>query len=195
MKPTFFAALAALRDWLEQNHAIVAELWVGFHKTKSGRPSVTWPEAVALCFGWIDGVRRSVDETSYAIRFTPRRLRSTWSAINVERVAELSQLGLVSPAGLHAFEARNPEKTRLYSYEQRTAGLDAGYESALRANPQAWKYFQMQAPWYQKAASWWVMSAKREETRWKRLAILIDASEHERRVPPLRPPARPDSNG
>ena len=161
----------------------------GFYKVGSVKPSITWPEAVdgALCFGWIDGVRRSLDETSYVIRFTPRRSRSVWSAINIKRVAELTKLGLMRSAGVQAFERRTGDRSEIYAYEQRMgAKLCAAYERKFRANKKAWKFFQSQPPWYRRTASWRVISAKKEETRLKRLAQLIDDSEHERAIPELR---------
>lgn len=189
MKPKFFPALSAWYAWLEENHHRHEELLVGFYKVGSGKPSITWPEAVdgALCFGWIDGVRRSLDESSYVIRFTPRRPLSVWSAINLRRVAELDKLGLMRPPGLRAFERRSGDRSEIYAYEQRKgAKLSAAYEKKFRANNKAWKYFQAQPPWYRRTASWRVISAKKEETRLKRLAQLIDDSEHERAIPELR---------
>ncbi|MDP9365258.1 MAG: YdeI/OmpD-associated family protein [Chloroflexota bacterium] len=187
MDPTFFATPDAFRAWLEAHQETATALWVGFHKKGSGRPSITWPETVdeALCVGWIDGVRKGIDEASYAIRFTPRKPGSTWSAVNIARVAELTALGRMLPAGLAAFEARSPERSATYAYEQATVALDAAAERAFRANPDAWTFFQAQPPSYRKAATWWVASAKKEETRRKRLAALIDDSAHGRTVPPF----------
>jgi uncharacterized protein YdeI (YjbR/CyaY-like superfamily) len=192
MKPKFFPSPAAWHAWLEQQHEKHDELWVGFYKVGSGKPSITWPEAVdgALCFGWIDGVRKNLDESSYVIRFTPRRPKSIWSAVNIKRVAALSTLGLMRPAGVRAFERRTGGRSEIYAYEQRTgAKLSDAYEKRFRANKKAWKFFQAQPPWYRRTASWRVISAKREETRLKRLAQLIDDSEHERAIPELRRPA------
>jgi uncharacterized protein YdeI (YjbR/CyaY-like superfamily) len=194
---TFFTTPAEFGAWLEANHAQASELWVGFHKKGSGLPSMTWPEAVdeALCFGWIDGVRKSIDETSYANRFTPRKSRSTWSAININRVQELGAEGRMRPAGLRAFAARAEELSGIYSYEQRNAAeLGDAYERQFRANHAAWDFFQAQAPSYRKAAIWWVVSAKREETRQRRLSVLIDDSAAGRRIASLtRPAARTPS--
>jgi uncharacterized protein YdeI (YjbR/CyaY-like superfamily) len=193
MEPTFFATPAEFRAWLEQHHDDAQELWVGFHKKATGKPSITWPEAVdeALCFGWIDGIRKSLGAESYANRFTPRTARSTWSAVNIARAKELVALGRMHPAGLEAFEARADERSALDSYEQRHAAkLEPAYEEEFRANPKAWAYLQSRPPSYRKAAIWWVVSAKKEETRLKRLRRLIDDSEHERTVPPLTPPPR-----
>jgi uncharacterized protein YdeI (YjbR/CyaY-like superfamily) len=168
------------------------ELWVGLYKRDSGRPSITWPESVdgALCFGWIDGVRKSVDTISYKIRFTPRKPRSIWSAINVKRATELSTLGWMHPTGLAAFEKRDEKRSGIYAYERRKAAkLPPAYEKQFRANKAAWTFFQAQAPWYRRTATYRVISAKKEETRLKRLASLIEDSAHERAIPALtRPP-------
>lgn len=188
MKPTFFATPSEFRMWFEEHHDKTQELLVGFYKKSSGKPSITWPEAVdeALCFGWIDGVRKGIDDVSYTIRFTPRKLRSIWSAVNVKRAKELASLGLMRPAGLKAFEERAEEKSGIYAYEQENAAeLDEAYEQQFRANKKAWDFFQAQASWYRRAAIWWVISAKREETRLKRLVTLIESSEHGRTVPLL----------
>jgi uncharacterized protein YdeI (YjbR/CyaY-like superfamily) len=183
--PRFFPSLSAWRAWLEEHHAESKELWVGLYKKDSGRPSITWPEAVdgALCFGWIDGLRKSVNATSYKIRFTPRKPRSIWSAVNVTRAIELSTMGSMHAAGLLAFQKREGKRSEIYSYEQRKAAkLPAGYEKGFRAHPAAWKFFRAQAPWYQRTAIWWVISAKKEETRLKRLAALIEDSGHQRTI-------------
>ena len=190
--PTFFTTPAEFRAWLEENHATATELLVGFHKIASELPSMTWPASVdqALCFGWIDGVRRSLGETSYAIRFTPRNARSNWSAVNIERAQALRQQGLMHPAGIAAFEARSDERSNTYSFEQSgPVELSAEDLETFQANADAWRYFQSQPPSYRKAAIWWVIGAKRVETRARRLATLIDDSAHERRVRSLTPPA------
>ncbi len=192
-EPTFFASPVEFRAWLERHHESARELWVGFYKKGSGRASITWPEAVdeALCFGWIDGVRKGIDEESYANRFTPRKPRSTWSAVNIRRVEELTRAGRMRPAGLRAFEQRSEERSATYSYEQRKeASLEPAQERLFRANRKAWEFFQAQAPWYRRAAIWWVVSAKRQETRNKRLATLIEDSEQGRTVRPLTPPSK-----
>jgi uncharacterized protein YdeI (YjbR/CyaY-like superfamily) len=179
VKPTFFAKPADFRAWLEQHHADVRELLVGFHKRDSKRPSLTWPESVdaALCFGWIDGVRKRIDEESYTIRFTPRKPRSTWSLVNVQRMRELAKLGLVQPAGNQAFGQRVQGKSGTYAYEQkRVAELEGPYARKLKANKKAWAGFQTLPPWYRNKVCWWVMSAKKEETRLKRLDLLIEDS-------------------
>jgi uncharacterized protein YdeI (YjbR/CyaY-like superfamily) len=191
--PLYFAEPAAFRAWLEEHHETAAELWVGFYKKASGRPSLTWPQAVdqALCFGWIDGIRKSVDEVSYTIRFTPRTPRSTWSAVNIRRVAELTSQGQMRPAGLLAFEQRMRQEGEPYSYEQRAAvTLDEASEQQFRANEQAWAFFQAQPASYRRTALWWVVSAKREETRSRRLATLIADSAQGRTIPPLTRPSK-----
>ena len=190
MEPTFFATPADFRAWLERHHESDSELIVGFHKRGSGRPSITWPEAVdqALCFGWIDGVRRRIDDTSYSIRFTPRKARSIWSAVNIKRMKELADEGLVAPAGLAAFERRADDRSAIYSYEQRKAAdLEADQERRLRADERAWAFFEAQPPSYRRAAIHWVTSAKKPQTRERRLAQLIDCSAAGEPVPPLRP--------
>jgi uncharacterized protein YdeI (YjbR/CyaY-like superfamily) len=194
VNPIFFETPAAFRAWLEEHHGASTELWVGFHRRRSGRPSITWPQAVdqALCYGWIDGVRRTVDEERYAIRFTPRTPRSTWSAVNVKRAHELIDLGLMRPAGRKAFAERAEARTGVYSYEQRhAAALDEAQERQFRADPAAWAFFQAQPAWYRRTATWWVVSAKREETRQRRLASLIEDSAHGRTIGPLTRKARP----
>jgi uncharacterized protein YdeI (YjbR/CyaY-like superfamily) len=185
LKATFFKTPADLRKWFENHHDKEQELLVGFYKRDSGKPSISWPESVdeALCFGWIDGVRRSLGETSYSIRFTPRRARSTWSAVNIKRVEELTKRGLMMPSGLRAFAARKENRSGVYSYEQRTADLPEPYQRLLKKNRAAWKFFEDQPPSYRKAANWWVLSAKKEETRVKRLDKLIDYSAKSQTIP------------
>jgi uncharacterized protein YdeI (YjbR/CyaY-like superfamily) len=183
--PSFFTTPAEFRAWLEENHERAAELWVGFHKKATGRPSITWPEAVdeALCFGWIDAIRRSLGDESYMIRFTRRKPRSTWSAVNIARAKELIAEGRMRPAGLAAFEARSDDRSAIYSYEQRHAAkLPPDQEREFRANQRAWEFFQAQPPWYRKTALWWVVSAKREETRARRLRTLIEDSANGRKL-------------
>jgi uncharacterized protein YdeI (YjbR/CyaY-like superfamily) len=184
-EPRFFATPAEFRKWLAANHATAKELWVGFYKKESGRPSITWPESVdeALCVGWIDGIRKKLDDESYVIRFTPRKAQSTWSAVNIARVAELKREGRMLPAGLAAFEKRSDDRSGIYSYEQRKdATFDEAAERQFRANPEAWEFFQRQPPWYRRTATYKVSSAKREETRQKRLAQLIADSAAGRRL-------------
>ncbi len=192
MEPTFFSTPAGFRDWLERNHADRRELLVGFYKKGSGRPGITWPQSVdeALCFGWIDGVRRSLGEEAYTIRFTPRQARSIWSAVNVKRARELIEEGRMTPAGVAAFEARADDRTATYSYEQRrAAALDGDQEQRFRAAPEAWEWFQARPPSYRRAAIHWVTSAKRPETRERRLQALIEDSAAGRPVKPLTRPA------
>jgi uncharacterized protein YdeI (YjbR/CyaY-like superfamily) len=184
----FFKTSADLRKWFEKNHQTAKEQWVGYYKAGSGKQSITWSESVdqALCFGWIDGVRKSLDEKRYTIRFTPRNPNSIWSDINIKKIAELKRLGLMTPAGLKVFEQRDSAKSRQYSFEQRkNPKLPAADTKKFKANNRAWKYFLSQPPWYQKAAVWWVISAKKEETRLKRLAQLIKDCEHGRTIPVL----------
>jgi uncharacterized protein YdeI (YjbR/CyaY-like superfamily) len=184
MKITFFKSPGDFRKWLQKYHASTRELWVGYYKKSSGHPSITWPESVdqALCFGWIDGIRKSVDDVSYTIRFTPRRPGSIWSAVNIKRVEELSKNGLMQPGGLKAFQARKENKSGIYSYEQRRAELPAHYDEKLRQNKPAWDFFYAQPASYRKVAFWWVVSAKKEETRLKRLEKLIEESAQGRRL-------------
>lgn len=187
MNPFFFKTQKDFRKWLEKNHDIQTELWVGFYKKSSEKPSIDWPQSVdeALCFGWIDGIRKSIDEESYKIRFTPRKPRSTWSVVNIKRVGELTKLGLMHSAGIKAFNLRKDDKSVLYSYENRHKGLESVYEKKIKANKKAWEFYQSQPPWYRHTSGWWVMSAKKEETRQKRLAKLIEDSENRRTIPQL----------
>lgn len=185
MEAIYFASPDEFRAWLEANHAVERELLVGYYKKGSGKAGMSWPESVdqALCYGWIDGVRRRVDDERYMNRFTPRKPGSTWSVINIKRVGELIELGLMQPAGLKAFEARREDRSRTYAYEQEGGpALSDEQEAAFRANPAAWEFFQAQAPSYRRTVSWWVISAKREETRSRRLATLIAASADGRRL-------------
>ena len=191
MKPLFFESPSKLRAWLEKHHAQETELWVGFHKKRSGKASITWPEAVdaLLCFGWIDGIRKSIDEVSYTIRVSPRKSKSKWSLINVKRVPELRKLSLMHANGLKAFEARTAEGT--YAYEQRNvAKLGARFEKLFRANKPAWKFFRSQAPSYQRTATWRIISAKKEETKLRRLERLIQDSARGRSIAPPRHSAK-----
>ena len=195
MEPVFFASPEDFRAWLEQHHASASELLVGFYKKDSGRPSITWPESVdeALCFGWIDGVRRRIDDTSYSIRFTPRRPRSTWSAVNIKRVGELTEQGRMRPAGLAAFAQRAEENSAIYAYEQRGAAqLDPAEDQLFRDSGPAWEFFQAQPASYRKTAIWWVISAKQAATRQKRLATLIDDSAAGRTIRPLTRRPKPE---
>jgi uncharacterized protein YdeI (YjbR/CyaY-like superfamily) len=193
VRPIYFPSSFEWRAWLERHHAESDEVLVGFHKRRTGKASLTWPESVdeALCFGWIDGVRRSVDAERYTIRFTPRKPTSTWSAVNVARMRALEDAGRMTEAGRAAFDRRRDDRTAVYSYEQRhLAAFDRAAERRFRSNRKAWTYWQAQSPSYRKNATFWVMSAKREETRQRRLAKLIEDSAAGRLVPPLAPIAR-----
>ena len=184
----FFATPEAWRSWLERNHADRAEVWVGFHKRGTGNKSITWPEAVdeALCYGWIDGIRKSIDDAAYRVRFTPRKSASTWSAVNVARVTDLTNAGRMTEAGLAAFGERREDKTGIYGHERRTpATLEPAWQARFEKNKKAWGFFQSQAPWYQRISYHWVMSAKKEETRLRRFEQLLDASANERRLGPV----------
>ena len=178
MKAVYFAAPAEFGKWLGGNHGSETEILVGFYKRGSDKPSMTWPQSVdeALCFGWIDGIRRRVDDERYTIRFTPRKVGSIWSAVNIRRVEELTRDGRMRRPGVKAFEARSETRSRVYSYEQKHEGLGEPYAGVLKKNVAAWRFFESRGVWYRKKASWWVMSAKKEETRTARLAKLVAAS-------------------
>src|SRR5688572_20793455 len=175
MKPIFFAKQSDFRKWLKANHKKETEILVGFYKVDSGIPSMTWSQSVdeALCFGWIDGVRKSIDKDSYQIRFTRRKPTSTWSAVNIKKIEELTERGLMQPAGLEAFKNRKEATSRIYSYENVEAKLSPEFEKQFKANKTAWKYFASLAPSYKKISTHWVMRAKQEDTRLKRLNQLI----------------------
>ena len=181
----FFKSASHFRAWLEANHAVALELWVGFYKKASGHPSITWPESVdeALCFGWIDGVRKSIDEVSYKIRFSPRKPRSIWSVVNIKRANELAAQGLMRPAGTKAFDQRTENRLGVYSYEQRPAELPDPYRAILKQNKAAWDFIEAQPPSYRRMVSWWIISAKKEETKFKRLDRLIKFSALGQRLP------------
>ena len=189
MTPIFFATQSDLRKWFEKNHDKEKELWLGFYKTSSGKQSVTWSESVdqSLCFGWIDGVRKSLGKGSYVIRFTQRKPHSIWSAINIKKIKELTKLGLMHQAGIDVFNKRDEKKSRVYSFEQKNIQLDKDFEKKFRQNKQAWKFFQSQPPSYQKPSIWWVISAKQETTKQKRLNTLIKDSEAGQKIARLRP--------
>ena len=190
MAPTFFADQEDFRAWLEENHATETELSVGFYKKGSGRPSMTWSQAVdqALCFGWIDGRVNSIDAESYMHRFTPRKRGSNWSKVNIAKVAKLTEAGLMRPAGLAAFEARTEARSGIYAFEQdEPAELPPDYEERLRADAAAWEYWQASAPSYRRTATHWVTRAKRPETRERRLTQLIESSAAGRNAPPFVP--------
>src|SRR6267378_2740830 len=184
MNPKFFKTPSAFRKWLAANHGKSKELWVGFHKKGSGKPSITWPESVdeALCVGWIDGIRKNIDEDSYTIRFSPRKPASIWSAVNIRNAQRLIDERRMQPAGLKAFAARKEYRSGIYSYEQRSPELEEKYARKLKRHGAAWKFFQAQPPSYRKMINWWIVSAKQEETRLKRLNKLIEVSAKGRRL-------------
>ena len=192
MRIVYFESAGDLRGWLEKNHAAARELWVGFYKKDAGHPSVTYGEAVdeLLCFGWIDGVRKSVDDRRYTMRCTPRKPKSYWSAVNLKRYAALVARGRVSPAGQAAFERRAAVKADRYSFENRPQDLPAAYEKTFRADKAAWEFFAAQPPGYRRTATWWIVSAARDETRERRLAALIADSRRHRRIGALTSPAK-----
>jgi uncharacterized protein YdeI (YjbR/CyaY-like superfamily) len=184
MQPLFFETPTTFRQWLRRNHARAEGLLVGFYKRGSGKPSITWPESVdqALCFGWIDGVRNRIDDASYTIRFAPRKSGSTWSSVNIKRVQTLEQ-GLMHPAGLKAFEARSEKRSRIYSYEQRTAELEEPYKGLLKRQKAATSYFDRQPASYRRAVAWWIKSAKQEATCQRRFEKLLAVSMKGQRLP------------
>jgi uncharacterized protein YdeI (YjbR/CyaY-like superfamily) len=184
MKPKFFEHQHQFRAWLKENYQKEKELLVGFYKVGSGKPSMTWSESVdeALCFGWIDGVRKSIDFESYSIRFTPRRPTSIWSAVNIKKIEELTQQGLMQPAGIAAFELRSHKKSKVYSHENEVKKLYPTFEKQFKKHPKAWDFFNKQAPSYQKVMTHWIMSAKQETTQLSRLEKTIAFSELEKRM-------------
>lgn len=184
MKPTFFSRQADFRKWLEKNHLKETEFLVGFHKVGTGKSSITWPQSVdeAICFGWIDGVRKYIDEESYSIRFTPRKSKSNWSAINIKKVEELTGKGLMKPQGIAAFSKREENRSAIYAYENKLKELPADLEKKFKRNKKAWNFFQAQAPYYKKLALNWVLTAKQEKTRIIRFEKLIACSEAERKI-------------
>ena len=188
MRIKIFNSSAEFREWLEENHDRVAELWLCFYNKRTHKKSITYREALdeALCFGWIDGVRKSINQTTYKQRFTPRKPKSYWSAVNTRRTGELATLGRMASSGVKAFEQRASDSGK-YSFESRPKKLPPGHEKQFKANPAAWEFFRTQAPWYQRTSSFWVVSAKQEETRQRRLATLISDSEKGRRLGMLTP--------
>lgn len=193
MRPVFFKSTADFRAWLDTTRTRCAEIWVGFYKKSSTKPSITYPEAVdeALCFGWIDGVRKSVNAEAYTVRFTPRKPKSQWSAVNIKRAQELADAGRMRPAGMEAFAGAKGQ-VRKYSCEQRHgARFPREQDRQFRANAAAWDFFQSQPPWYRRTATFWVVSAKKVETRQKRLGILIRDSEDGKPIKPLSRPNVP----
>lgn len=184
MKPRYFKSQADFRSWLEKHHAIERELWVGFYKKASGRKGLAYLEAVdeALCFGWIDGIKKRVDDDSFMHRFTPRTKTSSWSLVNTKRVAALTKLGLMAAAGLKAFRERDRKRSGVYLYEQRDRDLDPEYQRRFKADARAWMFFQAQPPGYRRLATMWIMTAKKEETRLKRLEAIMKASAEEKKT-------------
>ena len=184
MKPRFFAAPLQFHNWLTRNHDSEKEILVGFHKKTSGKRSITYSEALdeALCFGWIDGVRKSLNDDSYTIRFTPRRAKSIWSLVNVRHIERLQKEGRMQPSGVAAFDARDPKRTGIYAFENRPRKLSREFEKIARANKKAWEFFSGQPPFYKRTIAFWVMGAKKEETRLSRLNRLIDSSARGERV-------------
>jgi uncharacterized protein YdeI (YjbR/CyaY-like superfamily) len=181
---TYFNFTSDLHDWLREHHATAKELWVGIYKKGSGHTSTTYPETLdeMLCFGWIDGIRKRVDDLSFAIRFTPRKKDSIWSQVNIKRVGELREMGRMQPCGLKVFEERQAENSGLHSFEQTEPKLDDALEEQFRADKEAWDFFQSQPPGYRRTAIWWVISPKREETKQRHLATLIEDSRQGRRI-------------
>jgi uncharacterized protein YdeI (YjbR/CyaY-like superfamily) len=184
VKPRFFASPAAFRAWLEARHASASELWVGFYRKGKSRRGIAYLEAVdeALCFGWIDGIKKRVDEERYMHRFTPRKADSTWSVVNTKRMKALAALGRVSPAGAATFERRDRKKTGRYSYERKNAAFDPALEKTFKADAKAWTFFRARPPGYQKLLTYWVMTAKQDETRRRRLATLMALSAEGKRM-------------
>lgn len=185
--PIFFKGPSEYRKWLERNHGRAKELWIGFWKKGTGKPSLTWQECVdeSLCFGWIDGIRKSIDADSYKQRVTPRRPTSIWSKINIRRVGELTAAGRMRPPGHAAFEKRDPARSYSSDPDSDQVGLGPDQEAQFRKNRKAWKFFQAQPPYYRRTAGWWVMSARKDDTRQRRLAVLISDSAASRRIGPL----------
>ena len=192
MKPIFFPSAGALREWLGRHHATERELYIGFYRKGTGKQGLSYRDAVeeSLAYGWIDGVVRRLDDERYVQRYTPRRPRSNWSLVNIRRVEELIRAGRMTPAGLAAFEAREEKRSGVYAYENRPTELSAEQQRVFRANPSAWRYFQDETPSYRRTVTWWVWSARREETRRRRLETLIADSAAGRRIRQLLAPAR-----
>jgi uncharacterized protein YdeI (YjbR/CyaY-like superfamily) len=188
MEIKFFKSPRDLRSWFEKNHDKKQEQFIAFYKKDSGKPSITYQEALdqALAFGWIDGVRKSIDVKSYMIRFTPRKPKSYWSAVNIKHVERLMKLGSMHQSGIKVFESRDKEKSEKYSFERQNVKLNSNYEKLFKANKKAWDFFQSKPPSYRKSALWWIMSAKQGETRIRRLDQLIKYSESGEKIPPLK---------
>lgn len=187
MKPIFFKNTKKLRDWLAKNHAIKTELWLGYFKKNSPKYNYSWSDTVdeLICFGWIDGLRKSIDKERYMIRITPRKPNSNWSKINIEKATNLIEKGLMTGAGLKAFEIRREKKSKIYSFEQQHIELSSEFEELFQKNKKAWEFFKQLSPTTKKQSVWWINSAKRKETQLNRLAILIESSEKKQKIPPL----------
>jgi uncharacterized protein YdeI (YjbR/CyaY-like superfamily) len=183
MTAIFFTKASEFREWLEKNHHKKNEIIVGFYKVNSGKTSITWSQSVdqALCFGWIDGVRKSINEESYCIRFTPRRKNSIWSAINIKKVEELTKAGLMKPEGEKSFSYKKDDKSKIYSHEKEASILNPDYENKFKDHKKAWDFFNKQSPSYQKITIHWIMGAKQEKTRQSRLEKIILLSDHQKR--------------
>jgi uncharacterized protein YdeI (YjbR/CyaY-like superfamily) len=191
--PKFFTSASALQTWFEKNHARLDEQWIGFHRKATGKGGITYVDALdaALCWGWIDGLRRKIDHEGYMIRFTPRKQKSIWSSVNIRKAEELKKQGRMMPPGLAAFERRDPARSGVYSYEREAATFEPAMVKRFRANANAWAWFSIQPPWYRKVTTWWVVSAKREATRSRRLDQLIECSAAGERLPQvLSPPGK-----
>ena len=188
MAATFFKNSAEFRQWLHDHHEKESELWLGYYKKNSGKANYTWSETVdqALCYGWIDGIRKSIDEDRYMIRFTPRKPKSIWSAVNIKKIKELKEKGLMQAAGLAAYAKKEANRSNVYSFEQEELKLDEVYLKQIKANKQAWEYFQSLSPSYTKSTIWYVMSAKREATRQKRIQLLVDCCEKGEKLPQFK---------
>jgi uncharacterized protein YdeI (YjbR/CyaY-like superfamily) len=188
-KLRFLRTSVGLRRWLEKNHDKTQELWIGFNRKDSAKGGITYPEALdeALCYGWIDGIRKKLDDTSFTIRFTPRKKNSIWSNVNVRHVARLEKDGRMMPPGLAAFNAKDEKRAGVYSFERDVAELEPAMQTRFKKNPRAWKYFESQPPYYRRIAAWYVISAKKEETRERRLSDLIMRSARESRLPQFVP--------
>jgi len=184
MIPKFFAEQADFRKWLEENHDKETELLVGFYKVGTNKPSMNWSQSVdeALCFGWIDGVRRSIDAESYSIRFTPRKPNSVWSAVNIAKIEKLTEQNLMKPVGIAAFAKREESRSKIYAYENKQKRFSDEFEKQFKSNVKAWTFFEKQANWYKKKAVNWVMTAKQEITRLSRLEKLVAESEYGRKI-------------
>ncbi|WP_337040696.1 YdeI/OmpD-associated family protein [Emticicia sp. 17c] len=184
MNPVFFAHQSEFRKWLAENHLTATEILVGFYKLNTGKPSLTWSQSVdeALCFGWIDGIRKSIDHESYSIRFTPRKPNSIWSAVNIKKVEELTQQGLMQEMGLRAYARKQDHKSKIYTYEKAEVKFSEELEEAFKAHQVAWDFFQKQAPFYKRTITNWVMSAKQQATQLSRFGKLIQACEDNKRL-------------